>query len=242
MLLRRFTQHVNDQNWFAVVLDFLIVVLGIYIGLQVDALRVTQKERVMERQYLERILLDMDSSIGAQLEEFKLEESGIAAMDVFAASLARGSFTEEDKAATIEALNYIGWVVLPVTKMITIRELQSSGNISLIQSIEIRNTIGQLELSFAMAKHSAEQTSAVLNASQAEIIKWSYMPPSETGQWGYETNPDYDYLLTVNGAHKIVSTFSGWFKYHSSLLRAHHEDTIALRDLVKQILAANDPG
>ena len=36
MLLRRVTQHVNDQNWFAVALDFVIVVAGVFIGLQVS--------------------------------------------------------------------------------------------------------------------------------------------------------------------------------------------------------------
>jgi hypothetical protein len=35
MLLRRITQHVQNQNWFAVFLDFLIVVVGVFIGIQV---------------------------------------------------------------------------------------------------------------------------------------------------------------------------------------------------------------
>lgn len=35
MLLRRLTQHLEDQNWFAVGLDFVIVVVGVFIGIQV---------------------------------------------------------------------------------------------------------------------------------------------------------------------------------------------------------------
>ncbi len=35
MLLRRITQHVKDQNWFAVFIDFFIVVVGVFIGIQV---------------------------------------------------------------------------------------------------------------------------------------------------------------------------------------------------------------
>ena len=34
MILRRITQHVKEQNWFAVVLDFIIVVLGIWVALK----------------------------------------------------------------------------------------------------------------------------------------------------------------------------------------------------------------
>ena len=36
MILRRITEHVKAQNWFAVGLDFLIVVVGVFIGIQVS--------------------------------------------------------------------------------------------------------------------------------------------------------------------------------------------------------------
>lgn len=35
MLLRRITEHVKAQNWFAVGIDFVIVVVGVFIGIQV---------------------------------------------------------------------------------------------------------------------------------------------------------------------------------------------------------------
>ncbi|GAC27314.1 hypothetical protein [Brumicola pallidula] len=36
MILRRLSKHIKEQNWFAVVLDFLIVVLGVFMALQVQ--------------------------------------------------------------------------------------------------------------------------------------------------------------------------------------------------------------
>lgn len=35
MLLRRVSKHVKDQNWFAIGIDFVIVVIGVFIGIQV---------------------------------------------------------------------------------------------------------------------------------------------------------------------------------------------------------------
>ncbi len=35
MILRRFMKHVTDQNWFAVGLDVIVVVVGIFLGMQV---------------------------------------------------------------------------------------------------------------------------------------------------------------------------------------------------------------
>ena len=36
MLLRRIIEHVNAQNWTAIALDFVIVVVGVFIGIQVS--------------------------------------------------------------------------------------------------------------------------------------------------------------------------------------------------------------
>ena len=45
MLLRRITKHVQDQNWFAVGLDFTIVVVGILIAFQITNWSEAQSER-----------------------------------------------------------------------------------------------------------------------------------------------------------------------------------------------------
>jgi hypothetical protein len=36
MLLRRIIEHVKVQNWTAIVIDFVIVVVGVFIGIQVS--------------------------------------------------------------------------------------------------------------------------------------------------------------------------------------------------------------
>jgi hypothetical protein len=34
MLLRSIKKHLKDQKWFAVAIDFIIVVFGVFIGIQ----------------------------------------------------------------------------------------------------------------------------------------------------------------------------------------------------------------
>lgn len=58
MLLRRFTEHVRDQDWFAVGLDFLVVVVGIYVGLQADEWNEQRKDRIREQAHLEQLYSD----------------------------------------------------------------------------------------------------------------------------------------------------------------------------------------
>lgn len=60
MLLRSITQHVKDQNWFAVALDFLIVVVGILIAFQITNWNEARTERLNEAHYLERLDTEFD--------------------------------------------------------------------------------------------------------------------------------------------------------------------------------------
>jgi len=59
MILRRIIEHVKARNWTAVALDFAIVVVGVFIGLQVDDWNAAQKERQREAIYPERLAGDI---------------------------------------------------------------------------------------------------------------------------------------------------------------------------------------
>ena len=60
MILRRITEHVKAQNWFAVAIDFLIVVVGVFIGLQVQEWSKHREERQREMQIVADLLADLD--------------------------------------------------------------------------------------------------------------------------------------------------------------------------------------
>ena len=63
MLLRRVTAHVRDQNWFAVSLDFLIVVVGVFIGIQVANWNEAQVDNRLGRYYLSRLVVDLTAEL-----------------------------------------------------------------------------------------------------------------------------------------------------------------------------------
>ncbi len=84
MLLRSISKHLKDQNWFAVVLDFTIVVVGILIAFQITNWSEKRETRERERQIIDRLYTDFDvlsidtqsridflNSIKDQIDEFK---------------------------------------------------------------------------------------------------------------------------------------------------------------------------
>ena len=63
MLLRSITKHIKEQNWLAVALDFVIVVIGVFVGLQAVEWNENQKENELEVTYLERLKDEIQRSL-----------------------------------------------------------------------------------------------------------------------------------------------------------------------------------
>lgn len=75
MLLRRVTLHVSNQNWTAVFLDFAIVVIGVFIGIQVANWNAEQSNQRTSERLILRLAKDFDESyeyltpLGASIHE-----------------------------------------------------------------------------------------------------------------------------------------------------------------------------
>ncbi|PHS22515.1 MAG: hypothetical protein COA84_12600 [Robiginitomaculum sp.] len=63
MILRSFTQHVKDQNWFAVGLDFMIVVVGVFVGLQVQNWNAARGDRAEYIRALDRLDVEINANL-----------------------------------------------------------------------------------------------------------------------------------------------------------------------------------
>ena len=60
MAIRRFREHVAEQNWFAVLIDVGIVVLGVFFGTQVNNWNEHRVENQQARDYRSRLADELD--------------------------------------------------------------------------------------------------------------------------------------------------------------------------------------
>ena len=81
MILRRVTEHVKAQNWFAVGLDFLIVVVGVFIGIQVANWNEGRIDRSNERVYLSALVEDVRKDLADIEVTIAVETTRISALD-----------------------------------------------------------------------------------------------------------------------------------------------------------------
>jgi len=58
MILNRISNAIRKQDWFTVILEFVIVVVGIFVGLQANEWALERQDRKQELAALERLFLE----------------------------------------------------------------------------------------------------------------------------------------------------------------------------------------
>ncbi len=81
MILRRLTEHVKAQNWVAVGIDFAIVVIGVFVGIQVANWNEARVERELVRGHLSEIAEDLRTHLSLDTALLGSATLRIAAVD-----------------------------------------------------------------------------------------------------------------------------------------------------------------
>lgn len=81
MLLRRISDHIKEQNWFAVGIDFVIVVVGVFIGIQVanwnaERVAAADEAKLMARLTEEMQVLEAELAEGAKNYKSTVQATG----------------------------------------------------------------------------------------------------------------------------------------------------------------------
>ena len=133
MLLRRIIEHVKTQNWTAVALDFVIVVVGVFMGLQVQQWAEEQARRGEEAAYTQRLhdeVVDLQTTREPIIE---MRERWVLRMQEALPVI----FGDDDRQLSEDecrgiAYNY--FVSNPTDDLGALLELQSSGRLSIIRN------------------------------------------------------------------------------------------------------------
>ena len=149
MLLRRFIEHVKDQNWPAVGLDFVIVVLGVFIGIQVSNWNDARRDSALARDYLERLTVDAAKEIADHehlLERLAAKRAALerirTALDAYERGDHRDALGEYSPQFLIDvrrSTNF-GWFTQSVHSP-TYDEMIGSGRLTLIRHPNMRSFI-----------------------------------------------------------------------------------------------------
>lgn len=127
-------------NWRFLLGEFVVIVVGVLMALWVDQLREARVNAQLEVEYLESLVIDLESDL-AQFDETEawMRRQEAAAATVVA--LYAGSPPTDDVADLVAAVETAGWQYAPSITRNTLEDLRSTGNLRLIRDPELRRAI-----------------------------------------------------------------------------------------------------
>ncbi len=155
MILRRVIAHFRKQEWFTVFVETMIVVLGVFLGLQVNNWNEAQTDKRLEKQYLQRLYDDVALSIEDNKSGLAWDEERARTQKLVLNILESGELAEDQRTDFDAGLIYFGYHNTITMRLTTIEELRSTGKMAVIRDLELRNILAQAEANF---KYRAAQT------------------------------------------------------------------------------------
>ena len=141
MILRSLASAIRGQNWFTVVLEILIVVSGIFIGLQVDGWNDARKDRLTEQRYLERIYAALAADIVSIERSIESANSRRGMGQLLLQALDDPELVHASPGAFFIAIEQAGYTLSPTINDFAFEELKNSGRLAIIQSDETREAL-----------------------------------------------------------------------------------------------------
>ena len=140
MILSRVIEHFRKQEWTAIFLDFVIVVVGVFVGMQVNNWNVARQERDRESAVLARLLIEFrgqNDELSHLAESLSLYNES-ARQVIIAIKADRPPADREQFAYWVDKMTNLG---RPPARSATYIQLLSSGDLDLLRSEKLQHLL-----------------------------------------------------------------------------------------------------
>jgi hypothetical protein len=146
MIFRRLAQHLREQNWTAISIEFVLLVLGVFLGIQVANWNERRTEDVKAQAYLTRIRVNLqaDATSIARRGVFWRQVIGYGKQAIRYAET--GERVDGSAWKTVLAFYQASQMWQWVSSDSTYQEMRSGGELGLIRDQALRDALSQYYL------------------------------------------------------------------------------------------------
>lgn len=239
MILRRVTKHVNDQNWFAVGIDFIIVVFGVFIGLQVANWNEGRSNDQLAVSYYERLSADIHATISDLTEQEKAAMKGMVKIDAFTRLLNEPNSSDSELVTAThemfsQGMNMTGYD----TTRATFDDLASTGNLELLADSALRNALIDLHNNFEVeSENSLVNSDWILTFEASLIEQFDWMRYDTITAHHFPQKPDDILATEIRAAEDVLRRSAAHHYWYHSVIAKDYQNTIAQ---AREVLALID--
>ena len=149
MILARLSRAIREQNWFAVALEFIIVIAGVVIGFQITAWNGERENAARVDQALIRLQAETEQTIRALRQGIAVNAARQAEQSVMVRVAMGGELVPENREVFERAIAQVMYFSRPPVQQSTYEALEQSGDLALITDrglvTELNRYRGRLE-------------------------------------------------------------------------------------------------
>lgn len=214
MILRRLSKHVKDQNWFAVGLDFIIVVAGVFVGLQVSNWNDVKKGEMSRDYYLERLASDLSQTIALSETMETNSKDAMVIIERFTAALNDPEAPAEELVEAAQLYFSEGTLMTGFGVIWgTYEDLSSTGNFAVLENPGLVDRLMQLNTFFHYQSESGQ-------VNNDWVMPFETRLASEFDWMRYDTNTEHLFpVLTLEEQADEIRANADLIRRHAAL---HH--------------------
>ncbi len=163
-------RQLKRQDWMAVAIEFVIVVFGVFFGLQVSEWNQARLDRAMERAYIARISSDIARSRAQIVESNEAMRVQADRATLALRALDTCQVPPADRDTFARALYNLGKFDTATLDETALDELKSTGRSSVLRSVALREALSALsravELQHRIEPQFLDRTSPFVNYIQ----------------------------------------------------------------------------
>ena len=172
--LQRINKHLKERDWFTVFVELVILIVGVYFGIQAANWNEARQDRADEAAFLKQLHKDIVAAetLANRIGRFRVarREYMESALDV----LFERADRDELSAPECQAVYTAGFVNMPFIDIGSFNELSSSGRIDIIRDDELRGALLQLQQAITQSNRTVQILSGIafsLGAEYPELIQ-----------------------------------------------------------------------
>ena len=152
MLLRRFMQHVKEQNWFAVCLELVVVILGILLALAADRWNESRLDSIETQRIIERLKSDTLQNLEMFERSIPEMERNLKNVKLLFAALHKGQLPDDQRKQVELAISYIDVVPSYPLVLAGYDELVATGRLRQLNDPELIALLSRQQAEYKAAQ------------------------------------------------------------------------------------------
>ena len=142
MFVRRVALSIRGQDWFAVIVELLVVMVGIFAAFQIDRWWEARGGRLNEETYISRLISDLvDEDIPNLESAISVAEVRLGFVDFLDEVGTDPSVALDRPAYFLAAISQAAYTYTPSLASHTFEDLRSTGNLKLIRDQDVRQAL-----------------------------------------------------------------------------------------------------